>query len=866
MDPDQQKAENLEKEVPHSSDLHELLNEKMALSDLEAILTSLEKSFQTVSSLEDPLKQEYEIVKEAKNLDIPLDSYRRMFETYQANRVSNKVEIPLIRPFKLFDQRLGDVVKWCENLSIYGLATVIGQLTLLVAMGAYFLEGPQRRQESINNAREEIREQKDVKYSQSRIQSLEPLNKLCESLLGGKIEKANLEEIKLNQCYQFKLDRKTFFQWPPQIFHYKGFNLSWSNLAGVNLKGANLEGINLEGANLQGANLQGANLKGANLRGANLKASNLRMANLENADLEGANLNHSFMSRIQLKGANLSKTSMIQGVLLWSNLEGAKLIEANLQNANLSRANLQGTVFYKANLKGALMRYADLRNGSIMIGAQLEGANLKRAKLWSIDQLKRAYDWELATKDEDWEARITNPQLDTYKIGYLIPNDAAIYKLYQQGIEQAIQEHKNVEIIPLKVPDNLQAEAQGIRHLLAEDVDVILLRPNDPQLSSIPLFMAYMSGVVPITISDCLHPKGHNVVFACYESDYYQTGYALGQSMGNWAKKEHTGKVLNVGFVDGADSTRLFPYMQGLLAGVKDTGISWKYTASTNARTKDQAGIEKVKGMLRKNPELNVLWASTEATTSISIQAVKELGLSQKVKVFGIVSLTRSWANQLLNPQEPLQVIADRSPKIVGYSAAQQAIQLLEDKVSKDYQHKSFPHRLFSQSDRKSVQELLSSTLDLEKNDLKLAHQIQDFAPQIVSQVPSILDSTKALVLPAITEQKILDKLQTQLTRKLLLPWQKMVQAEDSAIGLTLKKPLSYRVLIHETGLLFSYEPLDQKSRNLIDFTPLPHLLPKTMISNSDDSISQPVAEFKVVLSAQGKVEVTPETIFLLEP
>lgn len=842
------------------AEIKEFLKDEGDISELENVLKTLDESFSTVAGFEDSVQQEYELIIEAKRLDIPVESYRRMFETYQSNRSAKSFNSPLLKPIKFFDRRLGDVVKWCENLSIYSLATVIGQFTLLAAMGAYFLEGPQRQQQAIGAAREEIRDQNDVQYSQSRIDAILSLNDMCESLLGEKLVKANLQGIHLNKCNKFQLSRETFAQWPPQFFRYEGFNLSQSNLAGANLKGANLEGANLEGANLEGANLAGANLKGANLKGANLKGANLRIANLEKADLESANLDGSFMSRVNLQNANLKKASIVHAVLLWSDLAGANLIQVNLEHSNLSRSNLPGAILYKANLKGALLRYADLRNGTIMIGADLEGTDLKRAKFWSADQLKRAYNWEKAKIDRDWEAKIANPGRDTYKIGYLVSNDNAIFKLYQKGIETLAKEYQNIEIVPLKAADNLQAEAQGIRQLLTQDVDVILLRPQDPEKSVNAIFSAYISGIVPITIGDCLSPQAKNVVFACYESDSHNMGYDIANYMGNWAKKELPGQAVNIGFVDGADSTRLFPYLQGFLAGIKETGIRWNYTASTNAKSPEE--VEKVKQMLRDNPNINVLWGANQATTTLAIQAVKELGLSEKVNVFGIVPLTRNFANQLLNPKEPLQSIVDQSPTAVAYEATKHAIAVIEDKTSREYQYKSFPHRLFTQSDQKPVQQLLDSTLDLEHHNLKPPLQLKNLPPQIPSEISSSLDFTKGLMLPAITDKETLEQLQEQLKKKITANWQTLVNSKANQTVVSLTHNLVYRVLVNKNGTVTSAEALDEISKTLLKTTPLANLLSDQETNLYNQEI-QPVAEFKVVFSPNGVVEVKWGEIFV---
>jgi uncharacterized protein YjbI with pentapeptide repeats/ABC-type sugar transport system substrate-binding protein len=846
--------------------------QKTEISEIESVLSNLDSSFGRVAAIPDPVKREYELVKEAKKLDIPIESYRRMFETYYLERFSPENKFSWRRPLHFLDQRLGEFVKWCEHLSLFSLATVIGQFTLLAAMGAYFLEAPQRQQQVIDTARQEIRNQKDMEYSQSRVESIESLNKFCESISGEQAPQANLEGIQLNQCYKFQLGLATFSQWPPQFYRYEGFNLSQMNLAGANLKGANLEGANLEGANLEGANLEGANLKGANLKSANLKGAILRVANLEGANLEEANLDSSRLSRAYLKNANLTKASIINARLLWASLQGAKLTEANLQDTNLNCANLQEADLYKANLKGASLRYADLSNGAIMIGAEVERADFKQAKFSSPDQVKRTYNWEAALKDNDWEAKIAKPGTDTYKVGFLIPNDNLIYKLYQQGIERAAKENKQIDFLPLKTGESVEDEAQGIKQLLAQGADVIVIRPLDPEKSVPAILNASVSGVVIVNIGDCLPKESQKIVFACYESDSLQMGYDLGKYMGTWAKeqKQSQGQPVNVGLVDGADSTRVYPYFQGLLAGMKASGVRWNQTASTNAKTPEELG--KVKEMLQKNPEINILWGGSEMTTELALKAVDELGLKKKVDVFGIVPLTRRLANKLLDPNESLQSIMDEAPSYAAHEATEHGIAVIERKVPSEYKHIVFKHRLLTQTDHKAVAKLSGDAYDLEKNHLKKAAALLSKGNTIPSQIPSSLKSSDASMLPAITNKAAIDKLQEEFQKLLLQNWQTSTTQEENQTSATVKDDLVYRVLVTQKQAIAAYEPVNKPALDLIQKTPLLKLTSKNKESDTNQlpteinkAINEPVAEFKVTFTSNGKVEVKWGESFLLD-
>lgn len=78
--------------------IKELLNEKADISELENGLKSLENSFSTVAAIKDSVQQEYELITEAKKLDIPVESYRRMFEASQKINVFGIVPLTKLLP------------------------------------------------------------------------------------------------------------------------------------------------------------------------------------------------------------------------------------------------------------------------------------------------------------------------------------------------------------------------------------------------------------------------------------------------------------------------------------------------------------------------------------------------------------------------------------------------------------------------------------------------------------------------------------------------------------------------------------------------------------------------------------------------
>lgn len=682
------------------------------LLEIESNFIELNTSFESVASCTDPVTREYKIISEAKHLDIPLDSYRRMFEAYQTTVTQSSLVInPALKPVSWLDHRLGDFVDRLKDISIVRLAILIGEATLLLAMLSYVTEAPQRKQQAIEGARNDVLEQGDRPYSSTRLKSLMFLNRECADFPGFAAPNADLAGLQLNYCYRLHITPKSFTRFPPQLYRYQGMSLPHSNLEGANLEGANLKGANLEGANLKGANLEGANLKGANLEGANLEGANLRLAHLQNANLETANLKDGRLSRTHLQGANLKFAQLQNARLVWADLKNANLAETNLAEANLSHANLVGTDLYKANLEKAQLGYADFRDNAILIGTNLKGANLKAAKFSSVQQVERSLNWDKAIKDSHWASEIRNPQQDTFKIGLVKNSRSSVFKAYEQGIKEAYSD----KLIVVRA-SGIKEEESAINDLIDSEVNVIILRPQDPELSAPAIRKAYNSGVVVMTVGDCMNSLiSKHYVFGCYESDSFKMGYDSGKALITNFPKRRSNQTANIGLIDGANSSRVYPYFTGFMAALRKSNISWKIVGSTDAQTPQD--LSKVKEMLQKNPEINVLWGGSDATTELALAAVQQMGLQKRVLVYGILDLTRDKAEMLLDPDHPLQSLVDEAPRQAAKEAVQDALTILKGQV-RPYKYHVFPHQIIGQDDDQLIQQLLNQ---LEENSQKPA-------------------------------------------------------------------------------------------------------------------------------------------------
>ena len=652
-----------------------------------------------------------------KEKNLPKEMSNSEFINHEnSQRISQKLRLKkstLLKPISLLDTKISDCVEWLQNISLIKLAAILSQSALLFAVVSYVITIPSRQKQEIQNARKVLREESGYEYSDSRIAALKVLNKGCKSNPGLKAVSANMANLTLSPCQSL-----SFTQGSLKVNKYS-MDLSYSNLTGANLSGANLAGINLQGSNLQGANLVNANLEGANLKDVNLEGANLARANLKKAILHNSNLDNSNLYRSDLQAADFSEANLVNMKALWANFHNAIFHRANLESANFNRANLRGADFYKANLENASLRFTDFGSTTNVIEAklnptnfretQLKGADLWGAKMWSTFQIKQAKNWQETNRMPNWEQQIKQARLPRLRIALLKPENAdSISDTYEFGMRRAA--NRRVEIWGISYPGGVKNEAKIIRQLIKDGMDGIILTPEDPVQSLDALKLARDAGVAITTVNFCFNPiDAEDLAIACYNTNSFQMGYDSGQYIAEWAQKNLQSKSVQIGLVDGAVYDRYYPYLQGVLKAINHSGIPFQIVDSVSIAF--GSDIIKVKKLLEDNPDVQILWGGSNIATEVTVAAVAESALKNKVKVFGILDLSRNKATKLLNPNSPLQLIIEQSSIQIGYEAVKTTISVLRKEIDgADYQVYPVKHRLLTQNDPDIVSDILNDS------------------------------------------------------------------------------------------------------------------------------------------------------------
>lgn len=100
---------------------------------------------------------------------------------------------------------------------------------------------------------------------------------------------------------------------------------------------------------------------------------------------------------------------------------------------------------------------------------------------------------------------------------------------------------------------------------------------------------------------------------------------------------------------------------------------------------------------------------------------------------------------------------------------------------------------------------------------------------------------------PEITDANKLRLIQTIVYENIFQNWQNRSEITEDT---------TYQVGVLEDGSLVGYQPVDQSAGSKVDKTPLPELL--SIPSNSNDLATKAIAQFRVVFTQRGALQVSP--------
>jgi hypothetical protein len=121
--------------------------EKPLMMDLENFQT-ITNHFGELHILQDPMQKEYALVQLAKQLDIPLDSFRQMFKDYCLKQEEDKA-LSSWRTAHLFrlEKTLEKFSRFLDEMDIFRIIGKLASLSIIFGMITFIAEIPQRAEQ-----------------------------------------------------------------------------------------------------------------------------------------------------------------------------------------------------------------------------------------------------------------------------------------------------------------------------------------------------------------------------------------------------------------------------------------------------------------------------------------------------------------------------------------------------------------------------------------------------------------------------------------------------------------------------------------------------------------------------------------------
>jgi ABC-type sugar transport system substrate-binding protein len=286
-----------------------------------------------------------------------------------------------------------------------------------------------------------------------------------------------------------------------------------------------------------------------------------------------------------------------------------------------------------------------------------------------------------------------------YKMGGIVFFSDFFMQLVQAGMKKAADE-TGVDITFAVSELDEAKEARIIDDMITRGVDAILITPVSSDGSIAALKKAKEAGVKVICYNTTVNEPG------IVSSFLFTSGEDHGGRTGQEAAKyinENMGGRATLGFLNCEVFELCVARYNGFVAELDKAGVEYNIVSNQQGFVADEA-VSVAESILQAHPEIDMLWAENEGGTVGIVQAVKSMGLEDKVAVFG-TDMNPQLANMLLAEDGVLLGTSGQSPYEIGYNCVYIAIDVLEGRQVPEVQHT--PVIYFGRDDRERVQEFL---------------------------------------------------------------------------------------------------------------------------------------------------------------
>jgi signal transduction histidine kinase/AraC-like DNA-binding protein/CheY-like chemotaxis protein len=262
-----------------------------------------------------------------------------------------------------------------------------------------------------------------------------------------------------------------------------------------------------------------------------------------------------------------------------------------------------------------------------------------------------------------------------FKVGF---SQCTIHDVWRQSMikemERELSFHTNIDFILKEANLNSGVQVQQIQELVNQNIDLLIVSPNEAAPVTPAVDEAYRKGI-PVIVVD------RNILSKNYSAFIGANNYKIGLDAGAFANTLLKGKgnVIEVGGLQTGSSADIGRH-NGFTDFIKKyPGIN--YITRFIGNWEEKSWDEKFEALLKANPDVDLIFSQNDRVAFAAYKVCKNLGLDKKIKIIGIDGL--SGENGGINLVETGKLKATILYPTGGKEAIQTAVNILENKPYK---------------------------------------------------------------------------------------------------------------------------------------------------------------------------------------
>ena len=190
----------------------------------------------------------------------------------------------------------------------------------------------------------------------------------------------------------------------------------------------------------------------------------------------------------------------------------------------------------------------------------------------------------------------------------------------------------SVDVCIKSANDNSELQARQIDSLVAMDVDLLIVSPNDSEKVKPAIERAYDKGIPVVMFDRRISSEKYTSYIGC---DNYRMGYDLGTYMAD--KLNGSGKIVEIRGLKG--SSPALERHQGLLGALKvHPGV--QLVDVEDAAWEEKSAVSAMERILSRCSDFDYVYAQNDRMAYGAYTVLKKRGLAGKVKIVGIDGLS----------------------------------------------------------------------------------------------------------------------------------------------------------------------------------------------------------------------------------